>query len=245
MALEYCLLVDGNIGLFDPPKVPIFRPAFRLSRIQNESQLVSRGFFTHSVLIESLSPQAAQLGIHFIYFLSLHTVRVAPPWGTWLRTFQWRRKVGRDRRNWKKKKKKPCTWRYLTPRPPDYKACATTTAHSSLLRCYSHLAATFAASCHLDAKIISCQRISRILSRNFFFRIRVVGVGTFPPFVFGFREPPMPPLLRLSRPHVLGIWTEHNSLTFKLLIDIVLQLVMFIHLIWHEKLAMNSKAEPF
>ena len=58
---------------------------------------------------------------------------------------------------------------------------------------------------------------------EFFFRIRVFGVGTFPDFVFGFREPPMPPL-RLSRPHVLGIWTEHNSLTVKLLIDIVLQL---------------------
>ena len=37
-------------------------------------------FLTQSELIEPVSPQAAQLGIHFIIFLSQHTVRAAPPY---------------------------------------------------------------------------------------------------------------------------------------------------------------------
>ena len=52
-------------------------------------------------------PLAAQLGIHFFLFLSQHTFRDAPPWGIWLRTLHWWRKVGRDRRNKKKKAQHP------------------------------------------------------------------------------------------------------------------------------------------
>ena len=47
-------------------------------------------------LIEPVLPQGAQQGVHFLFLLQ-HTVRDAPPWGTWLRTLHWWRKVGRDR----------------------------------------------------------------------------------------------------------------------------------------------------
>ena len=46
-----------------------------------------------------VSPQSALLGIHF--FLSQQTVRGASPWGTWLRTLHWWRKVRKDRK-WRK-----------------------------------------------------------------------------------------------------------------------------------------------
>ena len=58
-----------------------------------------------------------QLGIHFFLFLSLHTVRDAPPWETWLRTLHWWRKVGRERaKRWRKKPSTP--QRVSNPRPP-------------------------------------------------------------------------------------------------------------------------------
>ena len=50
--------------------------------------------------------------------LSQYTAGDAPPWGTWLRTLHWYRKVGKiEERN-------PSTWQVdLYPRPPDYRAC--------------------------------------------------------------------------------------------------------------------------
>ena len=51
----------------------------------------------------------------FFPFLSKHTVRDAPPWGTWLRTLHWWRKVGRL---WKKK-----PWD-SNPQTSDYEVCA-------------------------------------------------------------------------------------------------------------------------
>ena len=81
-------------------------------------------FLTQSELVEPVSPQAARLGIHFFYLLSLHTVRDAPPCGTRVRTLHWWRKGGRHRWNQKKKEKKPSTWRDSNPRPPDYEEWA-------------------------------------------------------------------------------------------------------------------------
>ena len=54
-------------------------------------------FFTQYELMEPVLAQAARLGIHFKnIFLSPHTVRDAPPWGTWLRALHW----------WRDRKKK-------------------------------------------------------------------------------------------------------------------------------------------
>ena len=60
------------------------------------------------------------------FFLPLHTVRDAPPWGTWLRTLLLWRKVGKDR----VRRIKACTWRDSYPRPPDYKACTLPLCHN-------------------------------------------------------------------------------------------------------------------
>ena len=79
--------------------------------------------FTQSELVGPALPRAAQLGIHF--FNSQHTVRDAPPWGTWLRTLHWWRKVGKHREKKIKKKrerrrsKKPSTRRDSNLWPPD------------------------------------------------------------------------------------------------------------------------------
>ena len=52
--------------------------------------------------------------------------RDSPPWGTWLRTLQWWRKVGKIVR-----RKKPSKKQDSNPWPPEYEACA-------LLLCYNH-----------------------------------------------------------------------------------------------------------
>ena len=59
-------------------------------------------------------------------FILLRPVRDAPPWGTWLWTVHWWRKVGREGR----RRKKHSTLQDLNSRPPDYQAWA-------LLLCYS------------------------------------------------------------------------------------------------------------
>ena len=61
------------------------------------------------------------------FFLSQHTVRDAPPWGTRLRTLHWWRRVGNNRR----RRKKLITRLDLNPWLPDCEACA-------LLLCYNH-----------------------------------------------------------------------------------------------------------
>ena len=83
------------------------------------------------------APGSSARHTFFLFFISLHTVRDAPPWGTWLRTLHLWRKVRRYIRNRKKKKKKseeeeeierrrrkkPSKRRDLNPRPLDYEAC--------------------------------------------------------------------------------------------------------------------------
>ena len=81
---------------------------------------LSEPFFTQSELIE-LVLTYGMLSIHFL-LLS----RDSPPWGTWLRTLQWWRKVGKIVR-----RKKPSKKQDSNPWPPEYEACA-------LLLCYNH-----------------------------------------------------------------------------------------------------------
>ena len=78
-----------------------------------------------SEFIEPGSPQAAQLGIHFLIIaLSQHTVLDGPPFC--LRTLHWRRKLGRDRR-----RKKPST-RASNPQPQEF--CSTDVCSTAVLQ---------------------------------------------------------------------------------------------------------------
>ena len=58
---------------------------------------------------------------HSFLLLSQYTVTDAPPWGTWLWTFQWWRKAGKVR---SLRRIKPCTQRDSILHLADYKACA-------------------------------------------------------------------------------------------------------------------------
>ena len=78
-----------------------------------------------------------QYGYASIFSLSQHTVRDAPPWGTWLRTLHWWRNINRDKRNRKKKNK----GQDPNPRPTDYEAYALPLCYnrSRTRKLFSHL----------------------------------------------------------------------------------------------------------
>ena len=116
--------VGSNSGLpFLLPRNPATWPCskfFKLIYLDSAKKYL----LIQSEFIEPVSSQAAQLSIHF--FLSQHEARDAPPWGTWLRTLHWWRKVGKEKR-----RKKLSIRQDSNPRPPHYEACA-------IPLCYNH-----------------------------------------------------------------------------------------------------------
>ena len=76
----------------------------------------AKSFFTQSELYEPVAPQAAQLGIHFLKFLSQHKDVDAPSRETWLRTLHWWREAWKDRR--RKKAQLPVGFKPMTSRIP-------------------------------------------------------------------------------------------------------------------------------
>ena len=104
----------------------------------------------------------------FFYFFSQHTVRDAPPWGTWLRTLHWLRKVRDKEMKLKEEEKKPSSWQDLNPQHPDYEVCALPLCYNRSPRSFLYF---FTTDPQISAHFCSSS-IVRILFLRWFFAER-------------------------------------------------------------------------